>query len=238
LIPTTLLAQVDSCIGAKTSVNLPRAKNLLGTFCPPKRVLLTPHVLSTLATGDIQSGLSEALKLAMIDGAESVEWMEARLPEALRLRGLEEFIHKTLKIKQRFIEEDELDKGVRNLLNYGHTFGHAIEQITSYSIPHGVAVGMGIEMASFFSERLQFISREENDGVRRVMKPLTQEFWPKLGTLAIGEFMNIMKSDKKNTSAEITFILTKGFGKMVKHSLPVERASQLLGDFFACGNLK
>ncbi len=231
LIPTTLLAQADSCIGAKTSVNLTRAKNLIGTFSAPQSVFLTPRVLKTLSPGDIRSGLCEAVKLGMVESGETVAWMRERLPQALELHGLEDFLHRALSIKKRYIEEDEFDRGVRNILNYGHTFGHAFESITQYAIPHGVAVGIGIEAAEFFSLRLGMTSDDHYRDVQATMKPLISVERAQLKKFKAPELVKIMKSDKKNTSADITFILSRGYGKLVKHPLPAAQAENLLEEY-------
>lgn len=231
LIPTTLLAQADSCIGAKTSVNLTRAKNQIGTFSAPKRVLMTSTVLKTLSSGDISSGLCEAVKLAMVDNKEDVEWMRTRLGSAMRLEGLEEFLYRALKIKRRYIEEDEFDRGVRNLLNYGHTFAHAFEILTQYAIPHGVAVGIGMEAAVYFSMRLGFVSESHFVDVRAITRELTADFMTLIRGHTAAEYVNVMKSDKKNTSSDITFILTRGYGQMMKQPLPTARATELLSEY-------
>jgi 3-dehydroquinate synthase len=231
LIPTTLLAQADSCIGAKTSVNLTRAKNLIGTFYPPQNVYLTPSVLGTLEPGDVRSGLCEAVKLAMLDAAEHVEWMRPRLRAALDLNGVNEFLHRALLIKKRYIEEDEFDRGVRNLLNYGHTFAHAFEAVTSFAIPHGVAVGLGMEAAVYFSEHLGFVDSKHADNVRGFLDPLVSAAKPGLQSHTAAEFVRVMKSDKKNTSSDITFILSRGYGEMFKHPLPASQAEQILGGY-------
>jgi 3-dehydroquinate synthase len=231
LIPTTLLAQADSCIGAKTSINLTFAKNLLGTFCAPRRVWLTTEVLKTLSPGDIHSGLAEAVKLAMVEGGENIDWMRANLPHALEGRGLEEFLYRALLIKKRYIEEDEFDKGIRNLLNYGHTFGHAFEAVTNYEIPHGIAVGLGMRAASFFSVQLGLAPKSYFDDTTALMKPLTDAYVALLKKSPASIYVQVMKSDKKNTSMDITLILGKGHGGLAKHPLPAEKTEQMLGVF-------
>lgn len=231
LIPTTLLAQCDSCIGSKTSVNIAKFKNQLGTFYPPKSVLISSDVLKTLSKDDLDSGACEALKLAAIDSATSIETMKDAIKSGLAEATLKSLVHQSLQIKKRFIEEDEHDRGPRNLLNYGHTFGHAIESVTNYEIPHGIAVGLGIEAATFFSMQLGFVSAEHYRAVLAGFAPMTNRFRGQVQSLSAQDLVGVMKTDKKNTSSDITFILTKGFGVMFKHQLAQVEAGRLLKDF-------
>jgi len=194
-------------------------------------VLMTSAVLKTLSPGDVSSGLCEAVKLAMVDNNQDVEWMRPRLDAALKLEGLEEFLYRALQIKKRYIEEDEFDKGVRNLLNYGHTFAHAFESLTNYVIPHGVAVGIGMEAAVYFSMRLGFVTEAHFSDVQAITRKLTSAFLPALRDRTSCEYVNVMKSDKKNTSSDITFILTRGYGQMMKHPLSPAQAIELLADY-------
>lgn len=166
LIPTTLLAQCDSCIGSKSSLNINCFKNQLGTFYSPHEVQLVFQFLDTLTKDEVLSGLGEAIKLHLIDGPSSVESLRCKLagpdPQKMPLR---EVVRDSLLIKKRYIEEDEFDRGVRNLLNYGHTFAHAFESASGYAIPHGIAVTLGVACATVFSENLKFISSEESHAV-------------------------------------------------------------------------
>ena len=231
LIPTTLLAQADSCIGSKTSVNLPQGKNLLGTFHPPSQVLLTTSVLKTLAPMDIRSGLCEAVKLGIVESQDSVTWMQAHLGEALQGRGLDEFLYRALEIKKKYIEEDEFDRGVRNLLNFGHTFAHAFESVANYEIPHGIAVGIGIKAAFYFSSALGLISKELYVEVRDLFSPLTVGFDQIVRKFAVDEYIKVMRTDKKNSSSDITFILARGYGQLFKMPLSPEKSAVLLAEY-------
>ena len=135
LIPTTLLAQCDSCIGSKSSINIQSYKNQIGTFYAPDRVLVVPEVLETLPWDEVRSGLGEVIKLHLIAGEEAFRRVMKILPSVRENRAvLSECIRSSLEIKKPFIEQDEHDKGIRNLLNYGHTFGHAYESATHYSV--------------------------------------------------------------------------------------------------------
>jgi 3-dehydroquinate synthase len=236
LIPTTLLAQADSCIGSKTSVNLPQGKNLLGTFYPPRQVLLTTSVLKTLSPMDICSGLCEAVKLGIVDSPESVVWMRDHLGDALKGNGLDEFLSRALQIKKKYIEEDEFDRGVRNLLNFGHTFAHAFESVADYEIPHGIAVGIGIKAAFYFSSALGLIQESLSDEVSTLFEPLTRGFDQVVQKYSIDEYVKVMRTDKKNSSGDITFILARGYGQLFKMQLDLEKSRTLLSAFIKSMN--
>ena len=173
LIPTTLLAQCDSCIGSKSSINVGPYKNQMGTFYPPHQVLLAFDVLKSLPPDEIRSGLGEIIKLHLIEGEDAVTRLRPKLagfeadPKLMR-----EMVWDSLTIKKRFIEEDEYDKGIRNLLNYGHTFGHAYESATHYAIPHGISVTLGVLTATFFSAELGWVSADYFQSLRELARPL------------------------------------------------------------------
>lgn len=150
--PTTLLAQTDSCIGSKSSINVGKAKNILGTFTPPREVFISTDVLMTLDRDAIRSGIGEMLKAHIIDGPDtfdrlSLEFSSIETDPSVMGRC----IRRSLMIKKRFIEADEFDRDVRNIFNYGHSFGHAIESATDFAVPHGVAVTIGMDMANFIA---------------------------------------------------------------------------------------
>lgn len=137
-IPTTLLAQCDSCIGGKTSLNYKQYKNLLGTFYPPDKIIICPKFVQTLSHKDYYSGLGEVVKFNIMAGTDAMVLLQKDLTSILERDDmvLQKYIEQSLRFKQTFIEEDEYDKGVRVLLNFAHTFGHAIETVTAYRIPH------------------------------------------------------------------------------------------------------
>lgn len=233
LVPTTLLAQCDSCIGSKTSINISKYKNQLGTFYPPKDVLITNDVLSTLEWRDLSSGVCEALKLAMIDGAHAVKKMTAALDCELKPSNLVPVIQQALEIKKTFIEEDEFDKGRRNLLNYGHTFGHAFESASNYAIPHGIAVGLGMDAATFFAWKLGLLGKSDWLNVRQIMAPWCGAYRKELNAFAVGDLMKAMKSDKKSSNNQVGFILSEGFGRMKRQLIDFERTEVLLTGFLS-----
>ncbi|MEK7862885.1 MAG: 3-dehydroquinate synthase, partial [Chloroflexota bacterium] len=148
--PTTLLAQADSCIGSKSSINVGEIKNVLGTFTPPSRIVIGGRVLATLDERDLRSGIGEMLKVHAIAGPDAFDRIAADYPRLLSDPALlRSYIRASLEIKRRIIEEDEFDRGIRNVMNYGHSFGHAIESATAYAVPHGIAVTIGMDMANY-----------------------------------------------------------------------------------------
>jgi 3-dehydroquinate synthase len=154
-VPTTLLGMADSCIGAKCGINLGAFKNQLGVFHSPARVLICLKFLDTLADTEVRSGYGEILKLLLTRGDPG---LFAGLRDEVNARGfrnprLAEFIRQSLEVKKGVIEEDEYERDLRRILNYGHTFGHALEAITHHAIPHGMAVAWGVDLANYLSLR-------------------------------------------------------------------------------------
>lgn len=227
LIPTTLLAQCDSCIGSKSSINIGNFKNQIGTFYPPHRVHMVYDLLKTLPHDEIRSGLGEIIKLHLLAGEKAYEEMLA----PLAAQDLPKLILSSLKIKQAYIEQDELDRGIRNLLNYGHTFGHAYESATHYAIPHGIAVSLGVATATYISERLGMTEKGHFEHVNQLLRPYYQPFHQELGKMSAETALNAMRFDKKNTGNRINAILTRGLGKMEKVPLALEELQPLVKDF-------
>jgi 3-dehydroquinate synthase len=233
LLPTTLLAQCDSCIGSKSSLNINRFKNQLGTFYPPHEVCLVFDFLRTLSADEILSGLGEAIKLHLVDGEESVQRLRERLAASLiDAQTLRELVWDCLRIKKRYIEEDEFDRGIRNVLNYGHTFAHALESATGYAIPHGIAVSMGVACATFFSERLGLLPAGYFDRLGAWLRPYFGGHEADLRSLDVSAVLRSMKLDKKNDGDKITLILTRGAGRMEKVQLNAAMIPGLLQDCF------
>ena len=156
-IPTTLLAQGDSCIGSKSSINLIDAKNQVGGFYPPSTVLINPFFLQSLNDRDYFSGLGEIAHYFCLDSPESFEFFSDSLDKLLKRTQstIKKAILKSLSIKHQMIELDEFDRGPRLVFNYGHSFGHAIESCSQYAIPHGIAVAYGILIANQLSLNLK-----------------------------------------------------------------------------------
>ena len=215
LVPTTLLAQGDSCIGSKSSINFGSFKNQLGYFYPPHSVHLCYEVLGSLSEDDWNSGLGEIVKLAIIAGESSFRRaMDVFSDAQARKPVVMELIRDTLLIKKDFIERDELDVGPRRLLNFGHTFGHAYESATNYQIPHGVAVAIGMCNAAFVSQKLGMLPEQKFELIWSTLEPLTKKFHSKLFAIDMKTIASAIQRDKKNTSNKINCILLSGLGNL------------------------
>jgi 3-dehydroquinate synthase len=204
--PSTLLAQADSCIGSKSSINVGRTKNILGTFTPPKKVIVCPHLLSTLKDEDIRSGIGEMLKVHVIDGPASFDKIAADYDQLLTDSAiLANYVRRSLEIKKAFIEEDEFDRGPRNIMNYGHSFGHAIESATDFAIPHGIGVTIGMDMANYVSVRLNLMGRDHYDRMHPVLSSNYAQF--QSVEVPLEAFFNALSKDKKNVDTRLSLIL-------------------------------
>ncbi len=215
-IPTTILAQCDSCIGGKTSINFKKTKNQIGNFYPPKKIYLDINFLKTLKFKDIKSGVGEMAHYFLVSNLKDWVLFKKNLNRLLNKnfdkKTLKNMISRSLLIKKKFIEIDEFDKKERLILNYGHTFGHALEKITKYKIPHGLAVAHGIDIANFISMKKKYISINIYQDIKKEMKKITK--LNEIKNINVKNFFEAIKSDKKNKKNEIRVILTKGYGKM------------------------
>jgi 3-dehydroquinate synthase len=210
--PTTLLSQADSCIGSKTSINFEGAKNLLGTFHPPNKIYCCVDFLQTLKKEDIKSGIGEILHYYLIDDNSKVFDLMNCYDEILNDSSkVIPHIYESLKIKKKMIEIDEFDQDQRRIFNYGHTFGHAIETITNYKIPHGQAVTLGIDMANYISYRLGVIDGKIYKKINKIIQKNIPKF--SLNNYEIDEYMKILSKDKKNKNNSIVCILLKSYGQ-------------------------
>jgi len=205
-VPTTLLAQADSCIGSKSSINNGHIKNVVGTFHPPVSIAIHPAFLGTLNEQEIESGIGEMLKVNMLDGRRSFASIAEDYP---RLRGdsqlLARHVRRALEIKKRFIEQDEFDRGVRNLLNYGHSFGHAIEAATNFGVPHGIAVTIGMDMANFYSAETGRIAHADFEWSHAVLRANYRRFEDI--AVPLDAFVQAITRDKKNAESKLALIL-------------------------------
>jgi len=209
LIPTTLLAQADSCIGSKSSINLGHVKNILGTFNPPNEIYIYPDFLKTLEKKEIQSGIGEIIKVHTIDGIKSFNDIAENFETLFKdTSELLKYIQSALIIKKRYIEEDEFDLGVRNIFNYGHSFGHAIESSTDYKIPHGIAVTIGMDMANYISMKRDFISIQNYQRMQVVLRKNYLDYLNIL--IPLEAMLDALRKDKKNTSSRLVLILPFG----------------------------
>ena len=211
--PTNLLSQCDSCIGSKTSINFQEYKNQLGGFFPPAKIYIAPALLETLDYSEICSGMGEMAHYFLVENEAAFARYEAGVDEALeRGPSLHTLIGESLAIKKRMIEIDEFDEGPRNVFNYGHSFGHAIEGYTKYQIPHGIAVSYGMDIANAVSVHLGLLDQASCERISKTLQKVrTKVAFPEID---IDTYLTYLKKDKKNTSAGIRVILSKGFGQM------------------------
>ncbi|MEI6321695.1 MAG: AroB-related putative sugar phosphate phospholyase (cyclizing) [bacterium] len=219
LIPTTLLAQADSCIGSKSSINIGTYKNQIGTFYPPHRVLLVNDVLRSLPWDEIRSGLGEVIKLQLIAGEsgfnELMDDLQGVTPGG-DLGVISKWVGRSMTVKTPYIEDDEMDRGIRNILNYGHTFGHAYESATKYTIPHGIAVLLGILTATHLSVRLGLVPASHYQDLQGRLSPWYHPYGDALLKADREAIFNAIRHDKKNTGDAVNCILTRGAGRMEK----------------------
>lgn len=212
-IPTTLLSQVDSAVGGKTGINHPLGKNMIGAFCQPRAVLSDIETLASLPPRELSAGLAEVIKYGAAIDADFFEWLEARMPDLMARdpAALVYAIRRSCELKADIVRQDEFESGIRAILNFGHTFGHAIEAGMGYgNWLHGEAVGCGMVMAAELSLRLGLI---EQTIVERVRKLVAAAQLPtRAPDLGFARWVELMQVDKKNEGGQITFILMQGLG--------------------------
>ncbi len=212
-VPTTLLAQVDSSIGGKTGIDLPHGKNILGTFYQPKGVFIDLTFLKTLTPKEFGNGLAEIVKCAIIDDPELLRSIQEEAG-ALRNRDLnllERIVSKACLIKKGIVEIDELDTGLRRILNFGHTIGHAIEAESGYSISHGEAVSIGMVASAIISERLKYLSSEDREKITSLIRGIGLPDRIPI-TLSTDGILSRIKRDKKKEGDTVRFVLLKKIG--------------------------
>ena len=212
-MPTTLAAMGDSCIGGKSSINAGSVKNLVGNFYPPSKIFIDPAFASTLPDLEVIAGFSEILKICFARSFETFtecsnlisDWNE-NSNQAI----LSDVIHLSLKSKQYFVEEDEFDHGVRKLLNFGHSFGHALESASNYRIPHGVAVLIGMLAASLhtFSEPSPQATALIKASLALIRK-VGEEVVLDILRVDFEKFSKALAKDKKNTKSDLVLVLPK-----------------------------
>ncbi|MBL4743566.1 MAG: 3-dehydroquinate synthase [Cycloclasticus sp.] len=216
-VPTTLLSQVDSSVGGKTGVNHPLGKNMIGAFYQPKCVLIDTQVLSTLPDKELSAGLAEVIKYGAICDISFFEWLELNI-DRLRARdnaALTYAIKTSCQKKAAVVAQDEKESGIRATLNFGHTFGHAIETYMGYGTwLHGEAVSVGMCLAAELSANLGWIAKEHSARLRllcqRAGLPVNVP-----AQMVAADFIKHMKVDKKNVSESIRLILLKKLGEAV-----------------------
>ena len=212
-VPTTLLSQVDSSVGGKTGVNHALGKNMIGCFYQPRAVLIDTTTLTTLPDRELSAGLAEVIKYAAIGNREFLGWLEQNMEALLRrdASALAYAIETSCRDKARVVMADEREAGVRALLNFGHTFGHAIEGAMGYGRwLHGEAVAVGMVMAARLSERLGWLAADEGRRLRALIKCARLPVTPP--AIAPQRFLELMAVDKKAAHGRIRFVLLRALG--------------------------
>lgn len=214
-VPTTLVAQVDSAIGGKTGVNLPEGKNLVGAFYQPDLVVVDPTTLRTLPDREFRSGIYEVIKYGIIGDAKLFGDLESRLDMLLRRdhSTISAIVERCIAQKARVTSLDEREAGLRETLNFGHTFGHALESVTRYRVfRHGEAVGWGMIAAALLGVALTGLRFEEAARIIRLVRrvgPL-----PHLPKVSRARVLAAMRSDKKSREGRLRFVLPLGIGRV------------------------
>ena len=224
-VPTTLLAQVDSSVGGKTAVNHPLGKNMIGAFYQPQLVVCDINVLQTLPRRELSAGLAEIIKYGPIADLVFLDWIEANLDFLLACEpaAMAYAIQRSCEIKAAVVEQDERESGLRAILNFGHTFGHAIESGLGYGQwLHGEGVGCGMVMAANLSQRLGLVDLAFVERLKRLIEraglPVKA---PKLDASDnAGRYLELMRMDKKSEAGEIRFVLIDGPGTAVVRPAP------------------
>jgi len=218
-VPTTLLAMVDSSVGGKTGVNHPMGKNMIGAFHQPKKVLMDLSVLASLPKEEFLSGMAEVIKYGVIRDAAFFEYLDQNREKILALDpdALEHIIQRSCEIKAEVVSSDEREGGLRAILNYGHTIGHAIETAENYTMRHGHAVAIGMVIASRLARRTGLCDASVPGRVEMLIKAygLPTDFSALGRKPAARELMGIVQGDKKAEGGKVKFVLPKKIGEAV-----------------------
>jgi len=228
-VPTTLLSQVDSSVGGKTAVNHPLGKNMIGVFNQPVRVVADLSTLETLPQRELVAGLAEVIKYGLIADVQFLAWIEVNL-DSLLARGKTALAHavkRSCEIKAAIVAEDERESGLRAVLNFGHTFGHAIETGLGYGEwLHGEAVGCGMVMAADLSARLGLLSSVESERVRQIVE---RAGLPTVGPrIGVERYLELMRLDKKSSAGEIRFVVIGPLGSAAVRGAPDDLVKQAI----------
>ncbi len=228
-IPTTLLSQVDASVGGKTGVNNKYGKNLIGAFYQPKAVYIDPSFLKTLPPREFAAGVAEVVKMAVMFNKDFFTYLQTA--DLTKTETIKEMIRKSVELKASVVNQDEKEAGIRAVLNYGHTFGHVVENETNYTTYlHGEAVAIGMVMANALAVELGLFSQEESDQVKVLLEnaSLPTDYVIK----DVDDFYEHFFLDKKSAKGSIKFILPQGIGnyKMVSN-IDESIVKKVLGQF-------
>ncbi len=228
-IPTTLLSQVDASVGGKTGINNSYGKNLIGAFHQPRAVYIDPHFLETLPAREFGAGVAEVVKMAVTFNADFFEYLEAA--DLNDKESLQEAIKQAVQTKAGVVAQDEKEHGLRAALNYGHTFGHVIENETGYTkYLHGEAVAIGMVIANTLAVKLGLMSEDEASRIKNVLQKYKLPTTYKIQNSE--KFYDAFFLDKKSSDASITFILPVGIGGVkITDSVDKETVLEVLESF-------
>ncbi|MCG6916903.1 MAG: 3-dehydroquinate synthase [Deltaproteobacteria bacterium] len=231
-VPTTLLAQVDSSIGGKTGVDLPSGKNLLGAFKQPLLVVSDPDVLNTLPVEARREGFAEIIKAALIANQELFFLLENERTHLLETTDdvLESIIAKTAEVKCQVVSQDEHESGLRRILNFGHTLGHALEAASNYSLTHGQAVAAGMGVAIQLSQKWAGLSSDDADRALRLIQSIGLPTGLP-GNVNSASLLSALEKDKKIQKNICYFVLISKIGQAVIHPITVEDLKGSLDKF-------
>ncbi|OGB90227.1 3-dehydroquinate synthase [candidate division WOR-1 bacterium RIFCSPHIGHO2_01_FULL_53_15] len=244
-VPTTLLAQVDAAIGGKTGVNHPKAKNLIGAFYQPKAVFIDVGTIATLPARELRTGLAEVIKYGVIEDADFFKFLEANAhhlntkafenedTKRAALKLWQTIVTESAKIKAKIVEKDEKEAGLRMILNFGHTVGHAIESLTRYrAYNHGEAVAIGMTAAAMIASGLKLLSA---DDVKRLKELLDKLGLPtEIKDLPLKKILSPLELDKKVIGGKVNFVLPEKLGKVViKDDVSLTLVKQVLKEIGA-----
>lgn len=230
--PTTLLSQADSCIGSKTSINFDKSKNLIGTFYPPDHIFIDISFCETLTHKYFNSGLGEVIKFHLMSDLKGYSLLKKYLgcQNLRKNKYFKEIVKSTLKIKYSYFKGDEFDSGRRNLLNYGHCFGHALESASNFAVCHGEAVIVGMGFADFLSLKRGIMKKEKYDEFENIF----QKYYPRfdISKISVKEIIYHLKRDKKRVGKDLTMILSQDIGKQFKFSdIKEKEVIEIFDDF-------
>lgn len=228
-VPTTLLSQVDSSVGGKTGINHPLGKNMVGAFYQPQAVIADLDTLQTLPPKELAAGLAEVIKHGAIADANFFQWLEGNIDalNACDSKAMEHAVLRSCEIKSDVVAQDEKEGGVRATLNFGHTFGHAIEAGMGYGEwLHGEAVGCGMVLAADLSVRVGQLSIDEAERLKKLVAALKLPTVPP--RLGLERYMDLMSVDKKAEGGEVRYILLNGIGRSMIKAVDDQLVAQTL----------
>ena len=217
--PTTLLSMCDSCIGGKCGINFGKLKNQIGVFYPPKKIFIDVHFLETLTKGDYLNGWGELLKFALTSKPDFYNELEKE-SEYIPCKKIAKYIHKGLFIKKEVIEADEFESDLRRVLNYGHTFGHALEAYTENRTPHGQGVIWGIDVVNYIAWKENLISENYYKQIKALIKRsfLTEEVVVEKPE----ELFELIKTDKKVKDNTLSFAMLDGESHLIVYPMQID----------------